>query len=61
MKLSTLKIVISKLESEIGEDYEVWLSCDEEGNEFFPMSANMDLSVAFDDHAKKVIFFPVHC
>jgi transcriptional regulator with XRE-family HTH domain len=61
MTLSTLKILISKLESEISEDCEVWLSCDEEGNEFLPMSANTDLSVAFDNHTKRVIFFPMHC
>ncbi len=46
--------------SEIGEDSEVWLSCDEEGNEFLPMSANTDLSVDFDKHTKRVIFFPMH-
>ena len=60
MKLSTLRLLISKLVSEIGEDSEVWLSCDEEGNEFLPMSANTDLSVAFDNHTKRVVFFPMH-
>ena len=60
MTLSTIKILISKLESEIGEDCEVWLSCDEEGNEFLPMSANTDLSVAYDIQAKRVIFFPTN-
>jgi hypothetical protein len=60
MKLGTLRLLISKLVSEIGEDSEVWLSCDEEGNEFLPMSANTDLSVDFDKHTKRVIFFPIH-
>ena len=60
MKLGTLRLLISKLVSEIGEDAEVWLSCDEEGNEFLPMLANTDLSVAFDNHTKRVIFFPMH-
>ena len=61
MTLNTLKILICELESEIGGDCEVWLSCDEEGNEFFPMSTNTDLSVAYNKCAKKVIFFPMHC
>ena len=60
MKLGNLRLLLSKLASEIGEDSEVWLSCDEEGNEFLPMSANTDLSVAFDNHAKRVILFPMH-
>ena len=60
MKLGTLKLLLSKLASEIGEDSEVWLSCDEEGNEFLPMSANPDLSVAYDNPAKRLVFFPMH-
>ena len=60
MKLGTLRLLITKLASEMGEDSEVWLSCDEEGNEFFPMSANTDLSVAFDKHTNRVILFPMH-
>ncbi len=60
MKLVTLRLLISKLVSEIGEDSEVWLSCDEEGNEFLPMSANPDLSVAPDHSTKRVVFFPMH-
>ena len=58
MKLGALRFVISKLVSKIGEDSEVWLSSDEEGNEFLPMSSNPNLSVAYDKCAKKVIFFP---
>jgi hypothetical protein len=60
MKLGTLRLLLAELASEIGEDSEVWLSCDEEGNEFLPMSANPDLSVAFDNSAKRVVFFPKH-
>ena len=60
MKLGALNILLSKLASEIGEDSEVWLSCDEEGNEFLPMSANPHLSVAYDNPAKRVVFFPIH-
>ena len=60
MKLGSLKLLLSELASEIGEDSEVWLSCDEEGNEFLPMSANPDLSVAYDTSVKRVVFFPMH-
>jgi len=60
MKLGTIQLLLSKLASEIGEDSEVWLSCDEEGNEFLPMSANPHLSVAYDNTAERVVFFPMH-
>ena len=60
MKLDTLKLLLSELASEIGEDSEIWLSSDEEGNEFLPMSANSDLSVACDAASKRVILFPMH-
>ena len=61
MKLGDLKSLLSKLISEIGEDSEIWLSCDEEGNEFLPMAANPDLSVDFDPSTKRVVLFPTHC
>lgn len=60
MELGALKSLLSELTSEMGEDTEIWLSCDEEGNEFLPMSANTDLSVAFDPDSKRIIFFPMH-
>jgi hypothetical protein len=60
MKLGDLRLLLSKLASEIGEDSEIWLSCDEEGNEFLPMSANPDLSVAFDNLCKRVVLFPTN-
>ena len=60
MKLGTLRSLLCKLASEIGEDSEVWLSCDEEGNEFLPMSTNPGLSVVIDNLSKRVIFFPMN-
>ncbi len=60
MKLGTLRLLLSKLSFEIGEDSEVWLSSDEEGNEFLPMSANPDFSVASDQSTRRVVFFPKH-
>jgi hypothetical protein len=60
MKLGTLRLLLSKLASEIGEDSEVWLSSDEEGNDFLPMSSNPNLSLDYDTPSKRVIFFPMH-
>ncbi len=60
MKLGALRLLLSELIFEVGEDSEVWLSCDEEGNEFLPMSANPDCSVASDQSTKRVVFFPMH-
>jgi len=60
MKLDKLKRVLIKLISEIGEDAEVWLSCDEEGNEYLPMLSNLELSIAIDKNGKRVVFFPSH-
>jgi len=60
MKLGALRLLLVELISEFGENSEVWLSSDEEGNGFLPMSSNPDLSVAYDNSVKRVVFFPVH-
>ena len=60
MKLGNLKEIVSKLSSEIGEDTEVWLSCDEEGNEYLPMLSSQELCVEIDEGRRRVIFFPSH-
>jgi hypothetical protein len=45
---------------DIGNDSQIWLSSDEEGNEFLPMLRNPKLSLAFDKDTKRIIFFPSH-
>jgi len=60
MKLGTLRLLLSKLAFEIGDESEVWLSSDEEGNDFLPMSANPNLSVSYDNPSKRLVFFPMH-
>jgi len=47
-------------EAEVHDDFEIWLSSDEEGNEFLPMPANPQLSLAIDREQRRVILFPSH-
>jgi hypothetical protein len=60
MKLGYLRQILSELANEIGDNSEVWLSCDEEGNEFLPMPANQDLSISIDKNTMRIVFFPSH-
>ena len=60
MKLRNLRRILSDIANEIGDDLEVWLSSDEEGNEFLPMPANEELSIGIDRDTMRIIFFPSH-
>ena len=60
MNVAELKKLLSEVSNEIGDDYQVWLSSDEEGNEFLPMSENPKLCLAIDKEVKQIIFFPLH-
>lgn len=60
MTAADLKQVLAELTTEIDGSFEIWLSCDEEGNEFLPMFRNIELSLAIDKGAKRIIFFPSH-
>jgi hypothetical protein len=60
MTAADLKQVLTELTTEIDDSFEIWLSCDEEGNEFLPMFRNVELSLAIDKGAKRIIFFPSH-
>ena len=42
------------------DDFEVWLSSDEEGNDFLPMLANPKWSLAVEEEEKRVTLFPSH-
>ena len=44
----------------VPDDFEIWLSSDEEGNQFLPMPADPELSLAIDGSRKRVLFFPSH-
>ena len=60
MNVAALKRLLNKIGSEVGNDYQVWLSSDEEGNEYLPMFENPRLSLAIDKEAKRIIFYPSH-
>jgi hypothetical protein len=60
MKLGDLRIILTGIVKEFGYDLEVWLSCDEEGNEYIPMPANEELSIGIDTVMKRIILFPCH-
>jgi hypothetical protein len=60
MTLGELKRILSELTNKIGDNSEVWLSCDEEGNEFLPMPASQDLSIGIDKNPMRIVFFPCH-
>jgi hypothetical protein len=53
MNLSEFKKLMSKIGNEISDDYQVWMSSDEEGNEFLPMLENTEFCLAIDKDKKK--------
>ena len=60
MTVAHLQQVLAEITSGTRGDLEVWLSCDEEGNEFLPMFEDQELCLAIDEQAKRIIFFPSH-
>lgn len=60
MTVKDLKQVLDEITGEIDGNFEIWLSSDEEGNEFLPMFRNIELSLAIDKDANRLIFFPSH-
>ena len=60
MTVMDLKQALTELTEEINGSFEIWLSSDEEGNEFLPMFKNVELSMSIDKDSRRVIFFPSH-
>ena len=60
MTVASLKKLLAKYGNEITDDFQVWLSSDEEGNAFLPMFENPELSLAIDPEQKRIILFPSH-
>lgn len=58
MTIGRFKKVISEIGDKSFDDYQIWLSRDEEGNEFLPMSDNIDLSIGIDSANKRIVLFP---
>jgi hypothetical protein len=59
MNIAKLKKLLNEIGNEISDDYQVWMSSDEEGNEFLPMLENTEC-LAIDKDEKRIIFFPSH-
>ena len=58
--MTAVNLLDALAESGVQDDFEVWLSSDEEGNEFLPIPANPELSLAIDASNKRVVLFPSH-
>ena len=61
MTIASLKKLLEQLGNELGDDYQIWLSSDEEGNQFLPMYENPQLCLGVEKEEKKIILFPSHC
>ena len=60
MTVVYLQQVLAVLAKEVGNDFEIWLSSDEEGNEILPMLENQQFSLGVDKEQKRVVFYPAH-
>jgi len=60
MNIAKLKKLLNEIGNEISDDYQVWMSSDEEGNEFLPMLENTEFCLSLDKDEKRIIFFPSH-
>jgi len=60
MTVASLRKLLDELSSELSGDYHIWLSSDEEGNEFLPMSQHLECCLSIDQEAKRIILFPLH-
>jgi hypothetical protein len=60
MTVASLKKLLDEFGNEIADDFQVWLSSDEEGNEYLPMFENPELCLAIDKGAKRIVFYPSH-
>ena len=60
MNVAELKKLLNEIGNEVSDDYQVWMSSDEEGNEFLPMLENTEFCLSIDKIEKRIIFFPSH-
>ncbi len=58
MTVGLLKSILA--EFKVQDDFEIWLSSDEEGNEYLPMHANPQWSLAVEEDDKRITLFPSH-
>ncbi len=50
--------ILMAIRKDSGENCQIWLSSDEEGNNFSPMHKDANISIGVDKENKRVIFFP---
>jgi len=60
MTVASLKNLLDEFRNEIADDFQVWLSSDEEGNVFLPVFDNPRLCLAIEPQEKRIILFPSH-
>jgi len=60
MTVASLKKLLGEFSNEISDDFQVWLSSDEEGNQFLPVYDNPRLCLAIEPEEKRIILFPSH-
>lgn len=60
MTVASLKKLLTEFKGEIADDFQVWLSSDEEGNEFLPVFDNPRLCLAIEPEQRRIILFPSH-
>ena len=60
MTVASLKQLLNELGNEISDDFQVWLSSDEEGDQFLPVYDNPRLCLAIEPEEKRIILFPSH-
>lgn len=58
--MTAVALLDALAESGVQDGFEIWLSSDEEGNEFLPMPADPELSLGIDGDRKRVVLFPSH-
>jgi hypothetical protein len=61
MTIASFKKIISKLGGKSLDNYQIWLSNDEEGNVFLPMLNRIDLSIGLDEDRQRIVLFPSDC
>ena len=60
MTVADLKQLLAELSKEVEDNFDIWLSSDEEGNDFLPMLKDTKLSLSIDEEARRIILFPSH-
>jgi hypothetical protein len=58
MTIASFKKLISKLGGKSIDNYQIWLSNDEEGNLFQPMLDRIDLSIGLNEDKQRIVLFP---